>query len=193
MLPDILVMFSGGLDSTGMLWKLINNKQKIHVHHMNLFNVENRAIAESHAVKKIIKYFKQHAEFGYSESEHHYPRYDNKFIWDSDIVAFISGSMCLSMPYLKHVALGMTKTDISGNNSLRERIVRATKILEAFTPATKIYPVAEMSKAEIYKMLPAELRDLTWSCRTPIYQNSQAIPCNKCPTCLDLNKIKAEQ
>ena len=37
---EVLLMFSGGLDSTGVFYKLINDKRKLHVHHLNLINKE---------------------------------------------------------------------------------------------------------------------------------------------------------
>lgn len=35
--PDILVLFSGGLDSTGVLYKLIHSKENLLVHHLHLY------------------------------------------------------------------------------------------------------------------------------------------------------------
>ena len=189
--PSILVMLSGGLDSTGMLWKLIKESRSFHVHHMNLFNQENRAKVESVAIKNILKYVGCYSTFGYSESTHYYPTYNNCFMYDSDIVAFISGTICLSMPSIKHIAIGMTKNDTEGP-SLTSRIERSTKIISAFTAATKIYPVMNMSKREIYESLPSDLRDLTWSCRTPIYKDNTAISCDKCSTCESLEEMKKE-
>lgn len=186
--PSILVMFSGGLDSTGVLWKLLSEKQKIHVHHMNLRNVERRARAEAVAVNKILTYVKNIGPFSYSESTHEYPSFGNKFMWDSDIVAFVSGFICLSIPSIKNVAIGMTASD--ENTGLSDRIVRSNKILEAFTDAKKIYPVSHLTKLQIYDMLPEEIRSLTWSCRTPVYQENEAVKCGKCQTCIQMNEIK---
>lgn len=57
--PKILLMFSGGLDSTGVFWKLIQEKEELHVHHLYLVNKENRAKAEDKAVKDIVDYMKK--------------------------------------------------------------------------------------------------------------------------------------
>jgi 7-cyano-7-deazaguanine synthase in queuosine biosynthesis len=54
---NILLMFSGGLDSTGALWQLLQNKENIvHLHHLYLVNKEKRAEAEQRAVKNILLY-----------------------------------------------------------------------------------------------------------------------------------------
>jgi len=187
--PDTLVMFSGGIDSTGMLWKLLNEKKALHVHHMNLRNEERRAFAEHKSVENILQLMSKNHEFNYSESTHQYPSYNNKFIWDSDIVSFIAGTICLSIPSIKFVAIGMTATDLS-NPDLSNRIVRSNNVFKAFTEATKIYPVKNMTKLQIYNMLPVEIRNLTWSCRTPIYVNNFAYRCNKCMTCIELMKVE---
>lgn len=183
-------MFSGGIDSTGMLWKLLCEKESVHVHHMNLQNKERRAFAEHKAVRDILDMMSKSYEFDYSESTHQYPVYNNQFIFDSDIVAFIAGTICLAMPCIKNVAIGMTATDMT-NSELSERITRSNAILKAFTNATKIYPVKHLTKSQICDMLPTEIKNLTWSCRTPVYINGIANKCNKCMTCLELKKVES--
>lgn len=183
--PKILLMFSGGLDSTGVFWKLINEKEEIHVHHLYLSNKENRAEAESVAVKNIIDYMKKIREFSYTESFHEYPSYNGNFMWDSDIYNFVAGTICISIKTIKEVAIGRTKSDIG----IDQRAERGTKILNILSPnVKKIYPVGEMKKKEIYDMLPEELRKLTWSCRTPIYKDGDIEKCQKCKTCLEIKK-----
>jgi 7-cyano-7-deazaguanine synthase in queuosine biosynthesis len=68
--PDTLLMLSGGLDSTGALWHLIENKKKIHIHHMNLKNLEKRGLAESIAVKEILKFIDPKCDYYFSEKFH---------------------------------------------------------------------------------------------------------------------------
>lgn len=183
--PEILLMFSGGLDSTGVFWKLINEKKDIHVHHLYLSNRENRAEAESVAVKNIIDYMKKIREFSYTESFHEYPSYNGNFMWDSDIYNFVAGTICLSAKTIKEVAIGRTKSDVG----IEQRAGRGTKILNILSPnVKKIYPVGDMKKKEIYDMLPEELRKLTWSCRTPIYKDGDIEKCQKCKTCLEIKK-----
>lgn len=186
-----LLMFSGGLDSTGVFWKLIQEKQKIHVHHMNLINKENRSDAEKIAVKKICDYMKKFGDFDYSESTHECPTINKNFIWDSDLYNFMAGTICL-MLNIDFVALGLTKSDLdgAGNEGVQQRIDRGTNILKCFsTKVKKIYPVIDMSKKDIYNMIPDGLRELTWSCRTPIYQGGEVLKCNKCKTCRELRRI----
>jgi len=185
---EILLMLSGGLDSTGLFWKLYQNKRNVHVHHMNLKNIEKRAKAESRSVSKIIEYMSSKMQFTYSESTHEYNCYNGKFLWDSDIVSFCAGMICSASPSIKYVAIGRTATDEVQNDS--PRLIRANKILSAFTDAQKIYPVQSMAKQQIYDFIPKDLRSLVWYCRTPSYQNNIPNPCGKCETCNTFTKLK---
>jgi len=188
--PTILMMLSGGLDSTATLQYLINNPvcddQEIHVHHMNLVNFENRAPAESIAVHNILNYLKPLA-FQYSESVHQYPNYGNRFLWDSDLVSFVAGNICLANPTIKYVAIGVTASD----GSAPDRVKRAGIIFNSFeTQAIKVFPIKGWTKQQAYDSLPVKLRDLTWSCRHPKYNGSQPIQCGTCKSCSELKQIK---
>jgi 7-cyano-7-deazaguanine synthase in queuosine biosynthesis len=185
--PKILIMFSGGLDSTGAFWKLINSKEPLHVHHLHLKNKENRTEAENKAVLDIVEYMKKVRDFTYSDSFHEYPCHNGNFMWDSDLYNFIAGTICLSVKSIELVAIGRTKSDGG-----LDRADRGTKILKTLSPwDEKIYPVGDMTKKEIYEMLPEELTKMTWSCRTPIYGN-EIKTCCKCKTCMKIKKIKGD-
>jgi 7-cyano-7-deazaguanine synthase in queuosine biosynthesis len=201
---NTLLMFSGGLDSTGALWELLKNKEnKIHLHHLYLLNKEQRAEAEQKAVKNILSYISQSNQVKYSESYHEYPYYSyfslitpneivvNKdFMHDSDIYNFIAGTICLSLRKIKTVVIGRTKSDSSSD--IDERATRGNKLLHILAPTVKkIYPVGHLTKREIYNTLPSELRAMTWSCRTPINVDGNTFKeCGKCKTCHELIEIK---
>ena len=180
-------MFSGGLDSTGAFWQLLKDGEKIYIHHMHLKNVENRHEAEAKAVREILEFMKPYGTFEYSESTHEYPSFKGRFMMDADITSFMAGQICKAMPWIKNVALGLTKSDID-NNSVQARIENANKVFSALCNAQKIYPIKHLTKQEIYEMLPVELRNLTWSCRMPIYKQDQIKKCGKCITCQTIKK-----
>jgi 7-cyano-7-deazaguanine synthase in queuosine biosynthesis len=187
--PDVLVMLSGGIDSTGVFWQLAKQGRQIHVHHMNLINVERRGDAESRAVADILTYMKHVTKFVYSESVHVYPSFQGQFIWDSDLMSFIAGNICMATPAIKEVAIGLTATDASPEVSTR--IERGNRIFSAFgTEAVKTYPLKELSKQQIVDLLPKELRSLTWSCRRPRYdEQGRAQRCDRCKTCRETSRL----
>ena len=199
-------MFSGGLDSTGALWTLLKNtKYKLHLHHLHLVNPTKRAKVEQAAVKNILSYIGQrYSSIIYSESYHEYTSYsyftktegtnrailNENLISDSDIYNFMAGTISMCLPHIKRVAIGRTKSD--DNPLIIDRATRGSELLKLFAPnVQKIYPVEHLTKEEIYNMLPEELRDLTWSCRTPvIIDDNFAEECGECKTCLELKKIR---
>jgi 7-cyano-7-deazaguanine synthase in queuosine biosynthesis len=181
-----LILFSGGLDSLYMTHLLLKDAQDndIHIHHINISNAENRALAESSAVQQAIEYFKQNGypKFTYTESTIAAPSFGRSFMYDSDAVNFMAGYVCSMDPDITEVAIGLNKSDTNGPNTTR--IQKANQILAAFTQATKIYPVKDYTKQEMYNLLPEGLRTKFWSCRTPKYADSVAVTCGHCYTCM---------
>jgi 7-cyano-7-deazaguanine synthase in queuosine biosynthesis len=189
--PTILAMYSGGLDSLGMVYKLLTEIEykdyDIHVHHIHNKNVENRFKAEAIAVNHAIKELKNLGfNFAYSESEIGTQPYGRHFLFDSDTVNFFAGYVASVNPDIQKVAMGMNGSD--GNQTLEERLKRSNQILRAFTDIEKIFPVLDMTKREIYDMLPESLRNIFWSCRRPIYNEKSIAPCGKCDTCIKLKE-----
>jgi 7-cyano-7-deazaguanine synthase in queuosine biosynthesis len=189
--PTILAMYSGGLDSLGMIYKLLTDSEykdyQLHIHHVHNRNVENRAQAEKIAVDMALKELRRLGfTFDYSESEIGTQPYGNKFLFDSDTLNFFAGYICSANPNIVRVALGMQANDY--NLSLEDRRKRADKILAAFTDVGKIYPVMTMTKREIYNSLPESLRNMFWSCRRPVYSEKNIAPCLKCDTCVKLRE-----
>jgi 7-cyano-7-deazaguanine synthase in queuosine biosynthesis len=187
----ILAMYSGGLDSLGMTYKLLTEDQYkdyfLHIHHIHNRNVENRDRAEAVVVPMVLKEFEKLGySFIYSESEIGSQPYNSKFLFDTDSINFFAGYICSVNPDIKKVAMGMQSND--ANQSLEERRVRANKIFAAFTDAEKIFPVLDMTKREIYDSLPDSLRNMFWSCRRPIYTKKNIAPCLTCDTCVKLRE-----
>ena len=185
----ILAMYSGGLDSLGMIYKLLTEEQykdyDIHIHHVHNKNVENRWRAEQLAVDSALQELRRLGfKFVYSESEIGSPPFGKYFLFDTDTMNFFAGYVASVNPNIKKVAMGMQAND--GNHSLEDRRVRGNKILSAFTDAEKIYPVLYMTKREIYDLLPQSLRNIFWSCRRPVYLENSITPCKKCDTCVKL-------
>jgi 7-cyano-7-deazaguanine synthase in queuosine biosynthesis len=189
--PTILAMYSGGLDSLGMVYKLLTDTEyrryKLHIHHIQNKNAERRDRAESIAVNLALAELKtMNFHFEYSESEIAVPTYRNKFMYDTDSINFFAGYLCSLNPHIESVAMGMNAGD--ANQSLENRRKRANAILAAFTSVGKIYPVLNMSKREIYDSLPNQLKDKFWSCRRPVYTENKITPCEKCDTCVKLRE-----
>ena len=184
-------MYSGGLDSLGMIYKLLTDPEykdyKLHIHHIHNRNVENRDRAEAIVVPMVLKELERLGfSFVYSESEIGSQPYNGKFMYDSDSINFFAGYVCSANPNIVTVAMGMQANDY--NLALEDRRKRADKILAAFTDVGKIYPVLEMTKREIHDSLPDTLKNMFWSCRRPVYSEKSIAPCKKCDTCIKLQE-----
>lgn len=187
----ILAMYSGGLDSLGMIYKLLTDPEykdyRLHIHHVHQRNVENRDRAEAVTVEMVLTELERLGfSFVYSESEIGSQPYNGKFMFDTDSINFFAGYISSVNPNIVKVAMGMQAND--ANRALEERRIRADKIFTAFTPIEKIYPVMDMTKREIYDMLPESLRDMFWSCRRPVYLETSIEPCGECETCVKLRE-----
>lgn len=182
-------MYSGGLDSLGTVYHLLTAPEykdyRLHVHHVHQQNVENRQRAEAITVEMALKELERLGfDFVYSESQIASQPYNNQYMYDTDSINFFAGYVCSTNPDIEFVAMGMQADDT--NHSLEERRVRANAIFGAFTSAKKIFPVLDLTKREIYDSLPDTLRNMFWSCRTPVYTKESIQSCGQCKTCLQL-------
>lgn len=193
--PSIVLMLSGGLDSVGALYALLTNSEykdfHIHVHHISIINNENRHIAESNAVTNIIKWFtaNNYKPFEYSKSVIGIPAFNHSALWDTDITSFVAGFISNSSYNVHHIAFGVTKDDFV--SLLKSK--RSADIYDAFIPfASKIFPLQLLTKQNVYDMMPKELTNLSWSCRTPILDENVFKKCGKCSTCMAIKQLKTD-
>jgi hypothetical protein len=198
----ILCMFSGGLDSLGVLYLLLTDQRyadhRIHVHHMVLKNIENRALAEKQACSNIVSYFRDrdYREFDYSESLFDYSFMDRFFMFDSTVYGFMGANMMINDPTIVMLASGRSKDDIVADESDYSRINQGLDVYHAVLPQAVKYqrpyilPVAHLTRQQIYEMLPVDLRLLAWSCRTPRYEGDVIHECGQCVSCKSMRKVR---
>jgi len=192
--PLLLNMFSGGLDSTLLLYKLLTEDQykdyDIHNHHIHFKNKENRDTVETVAVQNIIDEIEKlglgKLSISYTTLEH-----NDCLMHDYDFINFLAGNIAERNNRIETIAIGISRTTYntpifeSGNKIFD---ICTKRRIESQTKVKKIYPLISMSKRERWESLPASLRELTWSCRKPIYKDDIAYICNKCHTCQQLKK-----
>ena len=205
----ILCMFSGGLDSTAALYKLLTDKEyddyDIYVHHIQIINAAKRHKAEKVAVDNIVKQLRQGLRvrpFKYSTSTVnteflHTPGFRG-FMSDVCLVAFIASQICLRNHNIRKFVIGVTNSDKRNpGTAIRNRTIQSifdAALTEGY-PETVEYPtyyqmVGDLSKQELWDLLPNNLIALTHSCRKPSYLGDRIFPCNKCKTCIEINNIK---
>jgi 7-cyano-7-deazaguanine synthase in queuosine biosynthesis len=181
-------MFSGGIDSTAMLVKLLTQgRDELRVHHIRMVNREGRDRAESRSVEAIVAYCrKRYRPFRYSESGLDFSELEAIPI-DYLSIAFVACQVAIDTPGCNRIAVGAlaADTDIINRAARQKRVFevmyecyRARKLGE---PRVEwIFPVYDIPKAELAAALPQELLDLTWSCRRPL---DGVRPCGTCKAC----------
>lgn len=186
-------MWSGGLDSTGVLYKLLTeSKELLHVHHIDIQNAEKRSIPEKYAVANISKIFKQIRDFKFTTNTYEFLQFQNFITWDNDLVRFVAAQVCKDNQEIKKVALGKCADD--ENPAFKVRALQAMALwnacfIDTAKPAPEVIrPVEHMTKKEIWEMLPEQIRKSTWSCRTPIRADNVFSYCLKCHTCQNFIK-----
>lgn len=224
----ILCMYSGGIDSTAVLYKLLTDMKyisyDIHVHHISLINIENKHDAELVAVSNCLKWFKKkipNRKILFTKNIVDFNFLQPIFPLDSDIFSFVAGqifrscnpSVGMNVKY-DFFATGLTNTDIIGaldytnSKEIKNEIVlsddkkkytftassRTNKIIDAcispleteklnIEAPERLYPLIDLDKKDVIKIIPEDLLKLTWSCRTPINKNNKYYECNKCKSC----------
>jgi len=195
-----LVMFSGGMDSTAMLVKLlIESRDELRVHHIHMANREMRARAEGSAAERIVAYCRErYRAFRYSESALDFTSLEAIPI-DYVSIAYVACQVAIDTPRCDRIAVASLSRDTAiADRSARQRQVfdamyacyRARKLGE---PKVEwIYPVYDCSKRQIAEMLPPELMALTWSCRRPVEKPGGWAPCGGCKACLAREGVSAQ-
>jgi 7-cyano-7-deazaguanine synthase in queuosine biosynthesis len=206
----VLVMFSGGIDSTALLYILLSDPKyshlDIHAHHINLVNKEKRADAELGACYRIVDYLsrQQYRKFQYTSNTFEYKMFQMNTPWDLDVVWFMAGLICQRYDNsINLIATGRTKSDTSNYPGVVERRKRGEALFELLASnrdygvLPKFLPVlVDMEKSDIMRILPPELLSLTWSCRYPIASRVEDgtmlwQECRKCQPCFEIAQIKS--
>ena len=185
-------MFSGGLDSTAMLVKLLTqSKDELRVHHIRMVNREGRAGAEQAAVEAIVAWCgRRYRPFRYSESGLDFASLEAIPI-DYLSIAYVACQVAIDTPGCDRIAVASLSRDTDiVNRSARQRQVfevmhacyRARKLGE---PSVEwITPVYRATKRELAESLPRELLEMTWSCRVPVREAGGWRVCGACKACL---------
>ena len=197
-METVLLMFSGGVDSTFLLhYYLTKTDLPLHVHHISLrYPQFNRWKSEAPAVRKILSFCKDnYRSFSFSASRFDMPplRLVGR---DSDLQLLVASKIGPNLSGSKiTVALGQCLEDIE-SPAARERIRKQVlpnlwkALIASVDQGEKLNPVIsrplidqKISKKEIFTLLPPELLKLCWSCRVPEFRGDVSYPCGSCQTC----------
>jgi len=191
---DTLLHFSGGQDSTYVLYQWLKNNptKKLLVHHINLHHpAEPRSMGEKKAVKKILNWLRKNGfkNFVYYESSFDYGTLPRIAIKDIQIVALFSGIILRSPQFktIKNILLPWHKGEV--NASHINRGFRVVDMLEGLDVPKDdynlIFPIEHLSRQQMADNMPKELLQLCHCCRRPKPNGKN---CGSCRTCKELKE-----
>ncbi len=195
-----LLMLSGGADSAAVLIKLLTDSdQDVFAHHIVIRDAESetRFRAENIACDKVVEYCKEtYRNFVYSKSlwDFQLPY----FGWNHTLCAFVGARVIRSFPKarIRYYATGVVDTvPRPAEWELRVEEMRDTFYAALRTAKYKvqpeiIWPVAHMSKQDIYDFLPQELLDVVTVCRDPEdIGDDKFKPCRECTSCKNWQEV----
>jgi 7-cyano-7-deazaguanine synthase in queuosine biosynthesis len=176
-------MLSGGLDSVALLVNLLEETdQRLHAHHIQIQNYERRSQAEGHALERILAYCRAHYRpFAYTTSGSDFPLgrgggYDLTLALFTAARVHTALASVVDIVYTGHIA--PSRVEILEGAA----VFNACYINKRFKPLW-LRPLAHLKKADIYRSIPRELAEMTWSCRKPVHREEGYVPCGACHAC----------
>lgn len=201
-MSKVVVLWTGGVDSTGVLYKILKDFPiDVVAHHIHFKNREKkRWEAEKDAIDTMIPWLRKNVrEFEYSEST---IEMDLKFIgWDV-MTAMYMGGIVARDKKCDRIALGVEKPSSKQiyDHWWRTGMSQLLSIMTSLRHPQKsqslpvIWQVmSQKTKKEIWDSLPEFLKENTWSCRKPTLngkKDGKWIECGICKSCEQLNDVK---
>lgn len=189
----LIAAVSGGLDSVGMLYRLLTETARpIHVHHVRIQPRVDRGRwrAEEMAMQAVLPWMLENTRPFVSTRSERLPR----TVRTADIVVVTEecakvGIATYGASGVSGLARGANAHDMASRQTNSRQHLAASAWQRAFglgAPPIE-FPIADMTREALWAMLPPELSRLTWSCRTP----SSPSPghyrhCRACATCKEL-------
>ena len=199
-----VVLWSGGVDSTGALYRILKDyDDDVVAHHIHFKNKERRWEVEKDAVDKMIPWLRKNVrDFEYSEST---IEIDLKFIgWDIMHAMYIGGLVIESEKRKdwKRKDIERYKLVLGDNAEDFNSYQWKTPIAQLLAIITSLkHPqesqdipylwqiMATTTKQDIWNLLPDFLKENVWGCRMPEEKEGKWIGCGKCSTCKELEVI----
>jgi len=195
-----LVMFSGGIDSTHLLWHLLTETDDVVLaHHVHLINAERRHPAEARACKAIVTHLKdRHRDFFYTESAVDRSRFK---VFGTDVITVAAEGGIAASNFLADTGVMPQRWTLGINAEEAAEVSdhavkRLPFVLAAMSASTwpntppRYFRPAIKPKAQLIAEIGDDLASLCWTCRRPVWADDGAWrACGKCKTCTLMREI----
>ena len=199
MSKKVAVLFSGGLDSTYLIWKTLKEDNEVYPVYVEIENNGNKTILEKNRIKLLVKEFRK--EFTNEKD------YSGRRIHDIEYVLRVSVSTSESSLFFKQIPIWMFGTAFLQSLSIDEiqiGYVANDDAISYLDDIRKIYwsyqticepmkkltfPLSKIRKIEMAAQLPKKYLELIYSCENPRIIGSvdaekiEYEPCCGCASC----------
>ena len=187
---NILVMWSGGIDSTFTLARLLKEtNHNIHAHHIHICNRERRNQHEERAINALVPKLKGIRDFTLSASAIDHRQYLHIPL-DMAIVCFEAGAIAREhinrADKLKFDKWTIGTHKAEGHNHERWEVIKHATAAACWPnkpPEFELQPFETKGQEMVYLKELGLLNDC-WFCRTPIGVHS----CGMCKTCIEVKE-----
>jgi len=189
----VVVLFSGGLDSTYLVWDNLKKGNVVIPVYFTITNNGDKPQLERNRIKLLYKKF--HETYGdlIKEPENVMGVEITNLgsgLHFHQVPVWILGLQFCQISYLNEIQIGYIMNDdvISYINDIKKIYNSYKGILDKQIPLK--FPLLKIKKELIFKELPKKYRDLTVTCENPkIIGNENATilnyePCGNCPACV---------
>jgi len=181
-LVKVLVSWSGGLDSTYLLYHhLKNTDYEIHAHHVKLLNHGGMLKRQLEAVESINPILQKIRPFKFTQSVQYALPLGDVFISSIDCAR-----ICFKEEY-DYLDVGWVKNDDGGdaetNLKMMKQVMSAINENDNYTTHQFTWrrPIKHITKKECWDGLPEEIREKIWWCR-------EEEICGECFQCKEMEK-----
>ena len=200
-----LVLFSGGIDSTYALVKILKDCDDIVIaHHVHMMNRENRFEEEAIACRNIVDYCKAHfRDFYFTETTVDRRRFQSTG-YDLVVASFEAGIVVQS--FYADTGMVIDRWVTGGNaedceipedgiDTMEEKYHAMLLAMQAcchpLTPPY-LFNLPLKPKAAFIDYLGKNLANLCWTCSTPVkHIGKPSTECGTCHTCILMNDIRS--
>lgn len=179
----IAVLWSGGLDSTYLIFKNLQEGNSVTSYYVNIENNKEKTICEKNAIRKISKIFKLY-DFKDGGDIFKIKIFQSSNIFLKQVPLFIVSLVYLSDFDSVQIAYCKNDDAISYLNEIKKIFYSFKGISHNKLPKLE-FPLMKEGKEDYYNLLPKEIRKNIWYCENP----HKMKPCNKCSPCERHNRI----
>ncbi|WP_025897175.1 hypothetical protein [Sneathiella glossodoripedis] len=197
--PAMLIMLSGGIDSVYQLYRFLkDDDRQVIAHHINLINDDGRWQIEAERTLKIVKWCRENMrDFIYSEStlDHrgfHATGYDIMPVLHTlaTSVRYFSDTQAFD---IQKAVIGWCKEETADPNRQKHVVELFRELCAPYEPPSRDLGEV-LPKLEQIRRMPAELVELSWTCRRPVPKEDGTVAeCGVCHTCELMAQVREQQ